>query len=130
VSGAANVACETVEFAVVKVLFVCSRNRRRSPTAEQVFSAYPNLECRSAGTEADAESPLAAEDVAWADLVVAMERRHKRWVAEHFHQELQGKRLLCLGIPDHYRFMDPELVRLLEAKLWHLLPEARAAERR
>ena len=114
----------------MRVLFVCSRNRRRSPTAEQVFSAYPNLECRSAGTEADAESPLTADDVEWAELVVAMERRHKRLVSERFHQELRGKRLLCLGIPDHYRFMDAELVRLLEAKLWRLLPEARAAERR
>jgi len=114
----------------VKVLFVCSRNRRRSPTAEQVFAVYSDLECRSAGTEPDAENPLTAEDVEWADLVVAMERRHKRSVSDRFHQELRGKRLLCLGIPDHYRLMDPELVSLLEAKLWHLLPAARAAERR
>lgn len=114
----------------MNVLFVCSRNRRRSPTAEQVFAANPALACRSAGTDSGAETPLGADDVAWADLIVAMERRHKRAVAERFHAALRGKRVLCLGIPDRYRFMDPELVRLLEAKLWELLPERDAAERR
>ncbi len=33
-----------------RVLFVCSRNRRRSPTAEAVASAWPGIEALSAGT--------------------------------------------------------------------------------
>ena len=30
---------------------------------------------------------------------------------------LKGARVICLDIPDDYEFMDPELVRLLEAKV-------------
>ena len=35
---------------IVRVLFVCSQNKLRSPTAEQVFSRFAELECESAGT--------------------------------------------------------------------------------
>lgn len=33
----------------MRLLFVCSQNRLRSPTAEVVFSAYPGVEAISAG---------------------------------------------------------------------------------
>ncbi|MBI2386681.1 MAG: phosphotyrosine protein phosphatase, partial [Elusimicrobia bacterium] len=29
---------------------------------------------------------------------------------------LKGKKVVCLGIPDDYGYMDSELIRLLEAK--------------
>jgi hypothetical protein len=48
------------------VLFVCSQNRLRSPTAEQVFARRPDWEVDSAGTNHDAEQPLGAELVDWA----------------------------------------------------------------
>ena len=35
----------------MKVLFVCSRNQRRSLTAERVFAGVPGWAVRSAGTE-------------------------------------------------------------------------------
>jgi predicted protein tyrosine phosphatase len=44
-----------------RVLFVCSQNRLRSPTAEQVFADHPAMECASAGTYQDAEVPLTPE---------------------------------------------------------------------
>lgn len=34
---------------MTRVLFVCSRNRRRSPTAEHVFRNVPGIETASAG---------------------------------------------------------------------------------
>ncbi len=37
------------------VLFLCSQNRLRSPTAEQVFADWPGIETASAGLLADAE---------------------------------------------------------------------------
>ena len=40
--------------ALRRVLFLCSRNRLRSPTAEQVFGTWPNLEVDSAGLADDA----------------------------------------------------------------------------
>ena len=107
------------------VLFVCGRARLRSPTAEQVFSRYPDLEVACAGVSADADEPATAEHLAWADLVVVMERGHRRKLQRRFRTALKDARLVCLDIPDRYGFMDPELVRLLEAMVPPLLARGR-----
>ena len=100
-----------------RVLFVCSQNRLRSPTAEQVFSAYPGIETASAGLNNDAESPLTPELVEWADIIFVMERAHRTKLSRQFGRHLGKARVVCLDIPDRYRFMDPALIRLLEAKV-------------
>jgi predicted protein tyrosine phosphatase len=102
---------------VKNVLFVCSQNKLRSPTAEQVFARWPNLETASAGTNNDAENPLSAEQIEWADIIFVMEKAHRSKVQAKYRAALKGKRLICLHIPDDYDFMDPGLVRLLEAKV-------------
>lgn len=105
------------------ILFICSQNRLRSPTAEQVFADYPGIEVSSAGTNHDAENPLTAELVSWADLIVVMERQHRTKLQKRFRAALCGQRIICLDIPDDYAFMDPELVELLKARMArHLLP--------
>ncbi|WP_114229163.1 MULTISPECIES: low molecular weight protein tyrosine phosphatase family protein [Sphingomonas] len=104
------------------VLFVCSQNRLRSPTAEQVFAAYPAIEVASAGTNNDAETPLTSELVRWADLIFVMEKAHRTKVQKRFKADLKQARLICLDIPDDYEFMDAELVRLLKAKVARFLP--------
>ena len=104
-----------------KVLFVCSQNRLRSPTAEQVFSTRSDIEVASAGTNNDAETPLTAELVAWADIIFVMEKEHRNKLQRRFKKHLKV-RLVCLDIPDDYEFMDPALVRLLEYKVGRLLP--------
>ncbi len=105
-----------------KILFVCSQNRLRSPTAEQVFASRPDLEVDSAGTNNDAENPLTSELVKWADVIVVMEKIHRRKVQQRFRSSLNGKRMICLDIPDDYAFMDPALITLLHARLDRLLP--------
>ena len=104
------------------VLFVCSQNRLRSPTAEQVFSRRGDLEVDSAGTNHDAENPLTVELVAWADVVFVMEKAHRSKLQRRFRAALGSKRVICLDIPDDYEFMQPELVRLLEMKVSRHLP--------
>jgi len=104
-----------------KVLFVCSQNRLRSPTAEQIFSTRADLEVTSAGTNKDAETPLTAELVAWADIIFVMEKEHRNKLQRRFKKELRA-RLICLDILDDYEFMDPVLVSLLENKVGRLLP--------
>lgn len=104
-----------------RVLFVCSQNRLRSPTAEQIFSARSDLEVMSAGTNHDAETPLTAEIVAWADLIFVMEKAHRNKLQRRFKRQLKA-RVVCLDIPDDYEFMDPVLVRLLENKIGRFLP--------
>ncbi|TXC70957.1 phosphotyrosine protein phosphatase [Sphingomonas ginsenosidivorax] len=105
-----------------KILFVCSQNRLRSPTAEQVFASRPDLEVDSAGTNNDADNPLNAELVEWADVIVVMEKIHRTKVQKRFRSSLNGKRMICLDIPDDYAFMDPALVMLLHARLDRHLP--------
>jgi predicted protein tyrosine phosphatase len=107
------------------VLFVCSRNRLRSPTAEQVFSSRPDLEVASAGTNNDADNPLTSELVDWADVIVVMEKAHRSKVQKRFRSSLNGKRLICLDIPDEFEFMDPTLVKLLQTRLGRHLPSNR-----
>jgi predicted protein tyrosine phosphatase len=101
----------------MKLLFVCSANMLRSPTAEAVFSQYEGIEASSAGTNSDAETPLSADLIEWADVVVAMEQHHARFLQERFGYLLRRRRVAVLGIPDRFDFMEPELVQLLKEKV-------------
>jgi predicted protein tyrosine phosphatase len=101
----------------LKVLFVCSRNRRRSLTAERMFADTPGCEVRSAGTEPGARVRVTAGHLGWADLVVAMEKRHVGRLREKYADVLAGKRVVCLHIPDEYECMDRALVERLEAEM-------------
>ena len=109
------------------VLFVCGKNRLRSPTAEQVFAEWPGVETASAGTGHDADCPVSAELIAWADTVLVMEQAHRAKISEKFLPQLRGKRVAVLSIPDQYEYMAPELVRLLQKKVPRYLPARRGA---
>jgi len=100
-----------------RILFVCSQDRLRSPTAEQIYSQRPDLEVASAGTNHDAETPLTIDLVEWADMIFVMEKAHRRKLQQRFRPALKAKRIVCLDIPDKYGFMEPALVQLLENKL-------------
>ncbi len=99
------------------VLFVCSRNRLRSPTAEQVFADWPGVETASAGLAADADEAVTSELVEWADLIFVMEKRHRTALQQRFKRHLGRARVVCLDIPDDYGFMDPALVAILKARV-------------
>lgn len=100
-----------------KLLFVCSRNQWRSPTAEALLKNHPRYEARSAGTENGARIKLTAGHVGWADLIFCMEKKHAARVEEKFAFELADKPLIVLRIPDDFEFMDPALVELLQSEL-------------
>ena len=101
----------------MRVLFICSRNRLRSPTAEAVFAKWPNVETDSAGLAPDADVQLDADQLDWAEMVFVMERSHQRRLSQRFGAQLRNKRVVCLDIPDDYVFMQPELVALLEKRV-------------
>jgi predicted protein tyrosine phosphatase len=104
-----------------RVLFLCSRHRLRSPTAAEVFRAWPHLDVDSAGLADDAETRLSADQLDWAELIVVMEAAHRRRLQRRYAAKLRGKRVVCLDIPDRYDFMQPELVELLLKKAGPLL---------
>jgi predicted protein tyrosine phosphatase len=109
---------------MMNVLFVCSANRLRSPTAEQVFSTWPGVETDSAGISSGASVLLSSEQVDWADVIFVMEKTHRSKLARQSRSHLKGKRVVCLDIPDDYGFMDPVLVRMLEHRVGRFLPQA------
>ena len=104
-----------------KLLFVCSQNRLRSPTAETVFSSYEGLEVDSAGLDREAEIPLCSSAVEWADIIFVMEPSHRNKLSKKFRPWLKNKRVVCLDIPDNYQYMEPALVELLKKKVLPLL---------
>ncbi|RQT09060.1 low molecular weight protein tyrosine phosphatase family protein [Burkholderia contaminans] len=106
---------------MTRALFLCSRNRLRSPTAEAVFAAWPGVETDSAGLAPDADTRVSAEQLDWADVVFVMERAHQARLAAQFGAHLRHKKVVCLDIPDRYAYMQPELVTLLERKAGPLL---------
>ena len=104
------------------VLFICGKNRLRSPTGEQVFADWPGVETSSAGLNHDAEIPVTPELLTWADLIFVMERTHRSKLSAKFKPHLNGKRVICLEIPDDYEYMEESLVNLLKAKVPRHLP--------
>jgi len=104
------------------LLFLCSRNKLRSPTAEAIFANHPGVEADSAGLNPDAEVPLSEEQIEWADLILVMEKVHRTRLNRKFKSALAGKRIAVLYIPDNYPFMDPTLITLLKTRCAPYLP--------
>ena len=100
----------------INVLFVCSRNQWRSPTAEHVWRDEPGINVRSAGTASSARRRIGLADIRWADLILVMEEKHKSRIKADFRRLVAHKRIEVLDIPDEYRFMDEELVAILRDK--------------
>ncbi|MGB3624578.1 MAG: phosphotyrosine protein phosphatase [Henriciella sp.] len=109
----------------VRVLFVCSRNRLRSPTAEAVFNTVEGVEARSAGTAGDADWQITLDDIQWADLILAMENKHANRLKADFRQAVAYKTIGVLAIPDDYKYMQEDLVELLRQRV---MPLIRASE--
>lgn len=101
----------------LRVLFVCRQNRRRSATAERIFSKDPSLDVRSAGTSETALVQVNERMLEWAEVIVTMDAEQNRALARSFPGHAALQRVTCLEIPDHYPFLDPELVRLLEERV-------------
>jgi len=107
-----------------RALFICSQNRLRSPTAEQIFASWPDVETDSAGLGGDANVPLSSDQIAWANIIFVMEKAHRNRLASKFRPFLNGKRVICLDIPDDYEYMQPELIKLLEVRAGRFLRSA------
>ena len=100
-----------------KLLFVCSRNKLRSLTAEKMFAGSALYQARSAGTQPGARIVVTEGHLGWADLVVCMEKSHLSQLRRKFPDAMQGKAAVCLHIPDDYAYMQPELLDELRAGL-------------
>tara|TARA_A100001015_G_scaffold279887_1_gene341466 strand:- start:2024 stop:2356 length:333 start_codon:yes stop_codon:yes gene_type:complete len=96
------------------LLFICSRNQWRSPTAEAHWKKHPNYNVRSAGTSPNARRTVNSSDIQWADIIFVMERKHKSRLISRFTRIIKYKKVYVLDIPDNYKFMDEALIIELE----------------
>ena len=103
------------------LLFICSKNQWRSPTAELLFKNHPVHNARSAGTSDKARIKVNREIIAWADVIFVMERKHRQILKQLFPKDISEKTLIVLDIEDNYQFNDPELIAMLEASLQNYL---------
>lgn len=102
---------------MLRILFVCSENRLRSPTAAAVFSEFEGVDAISAGTNKDCECPVSGDLIEWADAVLVMEASHRSKISKRYRPLLRDKKLAVLDIPDVFEYMDPMLVALLKARV-------------
>ncbi len=76
---------------------------------------------RSAGTEPSARIKVSQKHLLWADLIFVMEKKHKQRLQTKFYEEISGKEVINLDILDDYKFMDEELVEILNDSVrYHL----------
>nr|WP_067063501.1 protein tyrosine phosphatase [Mucilaginibacter sp. L294] len=101
------------------LLFICSKNQWRSPTAELLFKGHQLHHARSAGTSNKARIKLNQKLVDWADVVFVMEYKHREIIKRQF--ALHRKPLIVLNIQDDYQFNDPELIKILKTALMNWL---------
>lgn len=105
----------------IKLLFICSRNKLRSPTAEEVWRKNPYYEVRSAGTSPNARHSVSPADIRWANQIFVMEIKHKNRLIAEFTRIIENKPVHVLEIPDDYQYMDKDLVCELERKVGAIL---------
>lgn len=98
----------------MNVLFICSRNNWRSPTAAAIYQNKQGLNVKSAGTEPSAKTRASSKLILWADIIFVMEKKHKLRLLDRFSEELKGKKLVILDIEDEYAYMNPELVDMIK----------------
>lgn len=114
-------AAEAGQAGRTNVLFVCSRNQWRSPTAEQLWRRHPSLSVRSAGTSPKARHPVSTSDLTWAHVIFVMEEKHKSRLVAEYRRLVENTPIHVLDIPDDYKYMDAELVELLTQSVGPIL---------
>jgi predicted protein tyrosine phosphatase len=107
----------------LKVLFVCSRNQWRSPTAESMYRNNTLIHARSAGTSSNSRKRVSIKDIEWCDLILVMEKKHKQRLIADFAEAVRRRPLHVLDIEDNYSFMDPELVQELRLAIDPILAD-------
>ena len=98
----------------MNILFICSRNKWRSPTAEAIYKNRQEHKIKSAGTEPSAKIRVSPKDLIWADTIFVMEKKHRQRIIDKFPYEIKDKKIVILDIEDKYKYMDKELIEMIK----------------
>ncbi len=105
----------------MNVLFVCGKARKRSPTAAHLVASWKACDTDCGGLSKDADEVLSLDQIAWADVIIVMERRHKTRLTAQFGKHLRDTPVKVADIPDRYDYMEPALITLIETRIPPLL---------
>lgn len=105
----------------IKLLVICSRNKKRSLTAEKMYKKDQRVEIRSVGTSPHAKRKVTEADVRWADLILCMEDKHRKIIKQLFAKNSFPLTIIVLDIEDRYDYMEPELVKTLELEIENIV---------
>ena len=105
---------------MMNILFICTANQERSPTAEMVFKDVPGWETRSAGTMKGATVLVTKEMIDWADRIVTMENHHLEKLVKI--SPTCFRKTQVLEIDDVYYKCSPKLIGLLVLRMSALFP--------
>ena len=99
-----------------RILFVCGKNKWRSPTAERIYRNDKRIEIRSAGMSGKSKHVISNHDIEWADLILVMESKYKLRILGLF-RGLPLPKIENLEIPDEYEYMADELIEIIEKRV-------------
>ncbi|HMP90146.1 MAG TPA: phosphotyrosine protein phosphatase [Kiritimatiellia bacterium] len=112
----------------INILFVCGRNNRRSPTAEKIFTGDRRMNVRSGGIADTSRKRVTDADMKWANLVLAMERKHAKRLQVMFRHIQDLPPIEFLDISDEYTFMSKDLIDALKEAVDRALEEYAEAQ--
>lgn len=101
----------------MNILFVCSRNEWRSPTAETIYKNHDFIVAKSAGTSPSARIKINQKHIDWAEIIFVMEKKHRQLLEQRFGDNLGRQKIVVLNIPDEYQYMNEELIEELQTKV-------------
>lgn len=88
---------------MTSILFICTSNIKRSPTAEELFSGVGDIETKSAGIYAtQPQVKLTQELIDWADIAFVMSEEEKQFSYTQENFILGDTKLYNLNISDTY----------------------------
>jgi predicted protein tyrosine phosphatase len=108
----------------IRLLFVCTSNILRSPTAENIYKNDIRFEVLSCGTDKDARVIICKPLIQWADFIICMEKEHEDMVnataGKYWDYQTPRLKNYILSIKDDYDYMQPELIELIKEKMSHI----------
>ena len=109
----------------IKILFLCSQNKRRSLTAEKILNGVNGHNVRSAGTENNSRVKITPGLLGWSDIIYCMERKHLQRIKEKYQDIIKDKKVIILNIHDDYSYMDEHLIELLKCGVGEIFKEGK-----
>ena len=89
----------------------------RSYTAEVIYNSECLYSAKSAGTERTARVKVTKDLLLWADIIFAMEEKQAEYISNEFVDLVGNKKIIVLGIPNNYYFIEPDLIKLINNKV-------------